>query len=275
MSPAGTSSISFPAFRGVTRQLILVNVFSYFALLLTSVIAPGAVEWAMDTLGFAPSLFLHGYLWQPLTYSFIYPPGSILSTALSLVSLWFLAGFLEQLHPKSWVLGLYAASILGTAFAALGIYAASGPLGYSVPDVALLGCFGAIFGMLVAIGILYGETEFLLFLTIPIKARYIAVISGLIAIAMLFFSSMRVYAFAQLGGAFFGWIFIRLTPRRGLTYAFSERWFGLRNSYYRWKRHKAARKFEVYMRSQGRTVRFDGRGKPLDDKDHDDKKRWN
>ena len=273
MSPAGTSSISFPAFRGVTRLLILINVSAYFALLLTTVIAPGAVEWAMDTLGFAPSLFLHGYLWQPLTYSFIYPPGSILPTALSLVSLWFLAGFLEQLHPQSWVLGLYGASILGTAIAALGIYAASGPLGYSVPDLALLGCFGAIFGMLVAIGILYGETEFLLFLTIPIKARYIAVIYGLIAIATLF-TTLRIYAFAQLGGALAGWLFILLVPRKGLTYAVSERWFGLRNRYYRWKRHKAARKFEVYMRSQGRTVRFDGNGKQLDE-DPDDKKRWN
>jgi hypothetical protein len=29
------------------------------------------------------------------------------------------------------------------------------------------------------------------------------------------------------------------------------------------------------MRSQGRTVRFDGNGRPIDDDDHDDKKRWN
>ncbi|MDR3771925.1 MAG: rhomboid family intramembrane serine protease, partial [Terracidiphilus sp.] len=153
------------------------------------------------------------------------------------------------------------------------IYGLSGPLGYQLPEISLMGCFGAIFGMLIAIGILYGNMEFLLMLTIPIKARYIAVIYGLIAIAMLF-SSERMYAFAQLGGALAGWIFIRLAPRRGVTYAVSEKWFGLRNRYYRWKRHKAARKFEVYMRSQGKTVRFDGQGKPLD-KDHDDKKRWN
>jgi hypothetical protein len=37
---------------------------------------------------------------------------------------------------------------------------------------------------------------------------------------------------------------------------------------------RAARKFEVYMRKQGRTVHFDGRGKQIDD-DRDDKKRWN
>ena len=34
----------------------------------------------------------------------------------------------------------------------------------------------------------------------------------------------------------------------GFGYATSERVYGLRNSYYRWKRKRAARKFEVYMR---------------------------
>ena len=57
-----------------------------------------------------------------------------------------------------------------------------------------------------------------------------------------------------------------------MSFAVSERWYALRNTYYRWKRRRAARKFEVYMRSQGRTVHFDGSGRQIDD---DDKKRWN
>ena len=98
-------------------------------------------------------------------------------------------------------------------------------------------------------------------------------IYALISIAMLF-GQQRMYAFAQLGGALAGLFYVRLAPRRGVTFAFSERFYGLRNSYYRWKRRRAARKFEVYMRSQGRTVRFDGQGRQIDD-DPDDKKRWN
>jgi hypothetical protein len=47
----------------------------------------------------------------------------------------------------------------------------------------------------------------------------------------------------------------------------------MRNFYYRWRRRRAARKFEVYMRSQGRTVRFDSKGRQIDDQD--DKSRWN
>jgi hypothetical protein len=46
----------------------------------------------------------------------------------------------------------------------------------------------------------------------------------------------------------FGYIFLKFVPRRGFGFATSERYYGLRNSYYKWKRRRAARKFEVYMR---------------------------
>jgi membrane associated rhomboid family serine protease len=220
-----------------------------------------------------PGLFLHGNIWQPLTYSFVHI--GLWGTFLELLSLWFLAGFLEmQGHSPSWVMGLYAVSVLGTAAAALAIYAASPTLGYSISFVPITGCFGGIFGLLAVIGLLYGDVQFMMFpLPIGIKARYLVIIYALVSIAMLF-SAQRMYAFAQLGGALAGMMWARMAPRRGVSFLLSENWYGLRNRYYRWKRRRAARKFEVYMRSQGRTVRFDGHGRQLDE-DPDDKKRWN
>jgi membrane associated rhomboid family serine protease len=172
------------------------------------------------------------------------------------------------------VTGLYGVSVLGTAAAALALYACSSTLGYGLAPVALYGCFGGIFGLLAAIGLLYGDTEFMLFpLPMSIKARYLVAIYALISIAMLF-GDEKMYAFAQLGGALAGLLYVRMAPRRGTSFLLSESWYGLRNRYYRWKRRRAARKFEVYMQSQGRTVRFDGNGKRMDE-DSDDKKRWN
>ncbi|MGA9667922.1 MAG: rhomboid family intramembrane serine protease [Terracidiphilus sp.] len=271
MPRSSTSSISFPAFRGATRRLVLLNVIAYFALLLTGVLTQAGAVWLFGHLGFSPTSFVHGALWQPITYSLIH--SGIFGTALELISLWFMLGFLEQMHSPSWVTGLYATSVVGTALAAVVIYAAGSFFKFSLPEIPLYGCFGGIFGLLIAIGVLYGEMEFLLLLTFPIKARYMAAIYGLIAIAMLF-GPLGMYAFAQLGGALAGVFYLRLAPRRGVSFAFSEKWYALRNRYYRWKRRRAARKFEVYMRSQGRTVRFDGKGKQIDE-DHDDKKRWN
>jgi membrane associated rhomboid family serine protease len=271
MPRLGASPFSFPDFRGATRRLILINLCAYFGLALLQFALPAEGGSLAALLAFQPSVFLHGALWQPLTYSFIH--FGIIATLFELLSLWFLAGFLENLHTPAWVTGLYAASVLGTALAALALYAVGSSLRIVTVELPLYGCIGGIFGLLVAIGVLYGEMEFLLFFTIGIKAKYMAAMYALIALAMLF-TQERMYAFAQLGGAVAGLLFLRLSPRRGMQISFSEQWYGLRNRYYRWKRRRAARKFEVYMRSQGSTSRFDAKGRPMDD-DPDDRSRWN
>jgi membrane associated rhomboid family serine protease len=272
MPRLGSTPFAFPEFRGATRRLVLWNLGAYFVLALAGLAAHPEVPY-VARFGLIPSMFLqHGWFWQPLTYSLVHP--TLLGTLFELLSLWFLAGFLESTHSTSWVTGLYVVSVLGTAAAATAIYECSHTLGYSLGVIPLYGCFGGIFGLLVAIGTLYGDVQFMLFpLPIGIKARYLAAIYALIAIAMLF-SEQRVYAFAELGGALAGMLYIRLAPRRGFSFSLSERWYALRNRYYRWKRRRAARKFEVYMRRQGRTIHVDGYGRPIDE-DPDDKKRWN
>jgi membrane associated rhomboid family serine protease len=271
MPRLGSTPFAFPEFRGATRRLVLWNLTAYFALAVAGLAAHPAISF-QDRFGFIPSAFLHGWFWQPFTYSLVHP--TLLGALFELLSLWFLAGFLESTHSASWVTGLYTTAVLGTAAAAIAIYECSRTLGFSPAEVSLYGCFGGIFGLLVAIGTLYGDVQFLLFFTIGIKARYMAAIYALVAIAMLF-SEQRMYAFAQLGGALAGLLYIRLAPRRGFSLGFSEKWYALRNRYYRWKRRRAARKFEVYMRSQGRTIHVDGYGRPIDDDNPDDKKHWN
>jgi len=271
MPRTGSSPFAFPAFSGATRRLVLLNLFAYFALLLLHLASANNADLLAGELSLVPSTFLHGWFWQPLTYSLVHP--GLYGTLFELLSLWFLAGFLEAGHSSSWITGLFSVSVLGTAVAAAAIYVCSGALGFPVAEIQLSGCVGGVFGLLVAIGLLYGDTQFLLFFVIGIKARYLVAIYALITVAMLF-GQQRMYAFAQLGGALAGLLWVRMAPRRGITFLFSEHWYALRNRYYRWKRRRAARKFEVYMRSQGRTVRFDGNGRPMDE-EHDDKKRWN
>jgi membrane associated rhomboid family serine protease len=274
MPRLGSTPFAFPEFRGATRRLVLWNLGAYFALAVAGLaIAHPAISF-QDRFGFIPGAFLHGWYWQPFTYSLVHPTPVLLGTLFELLSLWFLAGFLEITHSANWVTGLYAVSVLGTAAAATAIYECSRALVFLPAEVSLYGCFGGIFGLLMAIGALYGDVQFMLFpLPIGIKARYLAAIYGMVTIAMLF-GQQRVYALAQLGGALAGLLYIRLAPRHGFSLSLSERWYALRNRYYRWKRRRAARKFEVYMRSQGRTIHVDGYGRPIDD-DPDDKKHWN
>ena len=275
MRRLGSTPLAFPEFRGATRSLVLWNLGAYFALALAQLAFPHPAIPFQDRFGFIPGVFLHGAFSQPFTYSLVHPTPALWSTLFELLSLWFLAGFLENFHASGWITSLYAVSVLGTAAASTAIYACSQSLGFSLGVIPLYGCFGGIFGLLVAIGTLYGDTQFMLFpLPIGIKARYMAAIYALVAFASLLFGQQRLYAFAQLGGALAGLLFIRLASRSGLSLSWSEIWYALRNRYYRWKRRRTARKFEVYMRSQDRSIHVDGYGRPIDD-DPDDKKRWN
>jgi hypothetical protein len=78
---------------------------------------------------------------------------------------------------------------------------------------------------------------------------------------------------AHLGGLLFGFLYVRFLPRRGLSAGLSEAYYGTRNRYYRWKRRRAARKFEVYMRNVDRSQYFDEYGnfrEPTEDEKNSD-----
>jgi membrane associated rhomboid family serine protease len=267
----GATPFALPDFSGVTRRLVLVNLVAFFALLLVQFADKGLYAWITLHAVMVPQNFLDGWLWQPLTYSLVHV--SLVGTLFELLSLWFLASFLEAGRGSNWTMGLYVSAVIGTALAAVALYVVSEKLGFPIEPVPIYGCMGGIFGMLIAMGVLFGDVQFLLFFTIAVKAKYMAAIYALITFAMLF-GQNRLAAFAQLGGALAGLLYIRVAPRRGISFQVSERMYGLRNAYYRLKRRRAARKFEVYMRKQGRTVRFDSRGRQIDD-DPNDKSRWN
>jgi membrane associated rhomboid family serine protease len=259
--------LAFPDFRGLTRKLILWNLGAYFALALIGLASTTAALSILSWVALVPPFVLHGRIWQLLTYCFVHQ--GILNTAFELLSLWFLGSFLESNHGSRWLGEIYFFSVLGAGLAAMGLYFAL-PTGVGV----LAGCYGGLFGLLIAFGVLYGDMQFMMFpLPMMIKAKYLVAVYLLISLAMLF-STQRFFAFSQLGGALFGFIYIRMAPRRGFAFAGSESFFSLRNSYYRWKRRRAARKFEVYMRKQNRDVHFDKEGRYVDpDKDPKDR-RW-
>lgn len=244
----GSSGIlNFGEFRGATRKLVLANLAAYFLFALLGLASARGYSLVFGALALTPVTLLHGWLWQLATYPFIHI--GILNTAFELLSLWFLGNFLETQHGDRWLIELFAISAVGAGLASVLMAVLVHNL-----YVPLNGCWGAIFGLLIAFGVLYAETEFMMFpLPIMIKAKYLVAVYLLIALAMLF-STSRVFALAQLGGALFGYLYIRFAPRRGFSGAGRSQYFDLRNRYYRWKRKQAAKKFTVYMSKQNRDL---------------------
>lgn len=85
-------------------------------------------------------------------------------------------------------------------------------------DTPTLGASGALFGILVAFGVLYPNMELLIFfIPMPIKAKYVITFYVLYEIYDSVFQQPgdNVAHFAHLGGALFGFLLIKLWGIRG------------------------------------------------------------
>ena len=111
-----------------------------------------------------------------------------------------------------------------------------------------MGASGGIYGILVAFGILHGDSEIMLF-PIPflIKARYFVI--GLILLAIYGALSsahsmgQSTAYMAHLGGGLFGYLFLKFVPRRGFGFLSSE--YFLRTSQFVLQVEAEARRAQV------------------------------
>jgi membrane associated rhomboid family serine protease len=273
MARASTMPMSFPPFAGVVRKLVLANVGIYFAIAVLGWIAGDVAHALVEIFQLRPAAVARGEIWQLGTYCFLHL--GLLEILFAMLTLWFCGSLLEGAYGGRWLKELYFTSAIGGAAVASAI-SFTHVLRLS-PESAAYGAWAGIFGVMVAIAVRMGDTEFLLFpFPFTIRAKYMVTIYILIAVAILLKDADEFGALLQLSGALAGWLYVRYAPRRGIAFGFGEKYFGMRNAYYRAKRRRAARKFEVYMGKQGRTVHFDKEGRyvdPDEKKDPNDK-RW-
>ncbi len=251
-----TMSLSFPPFTPAVKQLLIANgaVFLLMALL-SAFTSPGVDGWVNLHFGLVPALaVLHGWIWQFVTYAFVH--AGLLHILFNLLALWMFGAQLEMDWGYSLFMQFFFFCVIGAAITTV-LVSFTGLLGTS-PMTPTVGASGGIYGILVAFGILHGDSEIMLFpIPFMIKARYFVI--GLILLAMYGALSsahsmgQSTAYMAHLGGGLFGYLFLKFVPRRGFAFLTSERLYGVRNSYYRWKRKRAARKFEVYMRKHNRS----------------------
>jgi membrane associated rhomboid family serine protease len=118
-------------------------------------------------------------------------------------------------------------------------------------NTATLGASGGIYGLLLAFGVLFPDTTVLMSFLFPIKAKYLVMIYGAVALlSALGSGNSGVSNVAHLGGMLFGYLYLRVPlPRvKYLRLPDASGW------YRQWKMQRAKKKFQVYMR------KHDGRG---------------
>ena len=266
MRSNGPILLSLPAFRGVTRRLILLSLLVFFALVVLSL---GSRELSGSLLGaivLSPQQALHWHLWQLLSYPFA--DLNLISVALSLLSLWFFGSALEDERGPRWMTEFFlAATIGGGLLASLLAYAAGERVEkLSVASVDY-GMWPFVLALVLAFAYFHADQPLRFNFIFTLKAKYLAAIYLLFYLGAALYGGNRFSALVALCNALCGYAYLRLAPRRSLKTSASESWFGLRNAYIRAKRRRAAKKFTVYMRRQGSDVNIDSTGRYIDPDD--------
>jgi membrane associated rhomboid family serine protease len=183
-----------PPLQPVTRALLLINVAVFFLLPLLG----GSVEalFALWPLG------THFLPWQVVTYSFLH--GNFEHLFFNMLGLWMFGSELERIWGEKRFLQFYAASVLAAAFTQLIVTALMGSV---YPTV---GASGGLFGLLLAFAMMFPNRVILLFFVIPMKARYLVLLYGLLELYQgVYVMNSGVAHFAHLGGMLGGLLMIR------------------------------------------------------------------
>ena len=259
-------TLSFPPFTRAVIWLLGINTAIFLGL--TAFGSFSVISWVYEHLGLVPArTVLHLEVWQVITYSFIHV--GFWHWFGNMLGIWMFGSTFESSWRMRRFLGLYFTGVVGAAITTILLSFAHILTSPTIPTV---GASGGVFAILMAYGMVFGENEIFLFpFPFLIKAKYFVLILIVVTVAFAISGGGSTAYLAHLGGLFFGYLYVKFGAARKTSRQASpsEWYYGLKNSYYRWKRRRAARKFEVYMRKHDRDVKFDDLGNyiPPDDRD--------
>lgn len=174
-------------------------------------------------------------IWQLFTYLFLH--GGVGHLLINMLTLWMFGITLERDWGTRRFLKYYFLCGVGAGLCDVAVNAALGNW-----FTRTIGASGAIYGLLLAFGVLYPNQTVLMNFLFPIKAKYFVMIYGAIALlSAISANNNGVSDVAHLGGMIFGLFYLKVKPR----------WLHLGDLHYRykqWKVQRAKRKFQVYMR---------------------------
>jgi len=184
---------------------------------------------------------LEGFaVWQLFSYMFLHDPWGFQHIIFNMLALWMFGKDLEAIWGTRRFLQYYFICGVGAGLCALLMSAVFG-----TGSERTIGASGAIYGLLLAFGVLFPDVTVLFSFLFPIKAKYFVMIIGAMSFMLTLGSTGDgVSHVAHLGGMIWGWLYLKTNLFKGDFFAPFEQW--RRN----WKHNRAKKKFQVYLKKQ-------------------------
>ncbi len=218
----------FDSIPPVTKNLIIINLLFWVASLALPKVGIDLVE--LFGLHFPGTESF--YPFQIITYMFMHDTHSFSHVFFNMFGVYMFGRVIENVWGPKRFLTFYMVTGIGAGIAqelvwaySLGSFAAEHgvtllqllEIDRSLNGLVTIGASGAVFGILLAFAMLFPNVPlFLMFIPIPIKAKYFVVFYGLAELFMgvSSFGGDTVAHFAHLGGMLFGFFMVRYWKKK-------------------------------------------------------------
>ncbi|WP_026896939.1 rhomboid family intramembrane serine protease [Daejeonella oryzae] len=213
----------------VVKNLLIINIIFFIA---TAIFESKGIS-LIELLGVYYFDSPKFSVWQLITYMFMH--GGFAHILFNMFALFTFGSTVESIMGSKRFLNFYLITGLGAlalqmVVQAIEIYGFTGgiiidPATYQSADTKaiktlseiyftpMVGASGAIFGLLIAFGMLFPNAElFIMFIPVPVKAKFIIPVYILLEffLGVAQFAGDSIAHFAHLGGALFGFILVKL-----------------------------------------------------------------
>ena len=195
----------FSVFPKVIKNLLIINAAVFFIqVIANNLMVGGKPLWYILNYWFALNPMAEGFnfqVWQLITYQFMH--GSFTHILFNMFALWMFGMEIENYWGTKKFLTYY---LLCGVVAGLFQLFLTPLLGSSA--AVTIGASGAVYGVLIAFGLMFPDRYIFLYFLVPVKAKYL--IGFLIVLEFMLVDSAQsnVAHLAHLGGALAGFLFI-------------------------------------------------------------------
>ena len=195
------------------KKLLIINltIWIVFLVIIENLIL--SQPYITMYFGLIPQTMIENFFaWQPVTYMFLHSLNPM-HVLFNMMSLWFFGTELEARWGQRLFLIYYFFTGIGAALfyllgvALVGMAKGMAPIVYTQPVV---GASGAVFGILLAYGLLFGDRTIYFFGAFPMLAKYFVALIGAIEVISLLSNGLTgaIANLAHIGGLVSGMIFL-------------------------------------------------------------------
>jgi membrane associated rhomboid family serine protease len=221
------------------KWLLIANVALF---VVKAFLPPNLEALLVRTFGLTPQLvFEQLHVWQVATYLFLH--ADLLHLLFNMLALWMFGVPLEQRWGYTAFMRYYFICGVGAALTSLIVSWLPFEFAQWIYEVPTIGASGAIYGLLVAFGLLFPH-QIILLLIFPVPARIYVVLAALFILWSSIHDPVGGTAHAaHLGGMLVGYLY--LTRGRGGP------WAEIRYRITKWRMNRARRRFGVHQGGRG------------------------